>query len=354
MLGASACNKAKTPGTTAPSEEPDESLGQGSQAQAQVEQLIADGNFADAVTLADELLVKHPKDPGLYYAKGAALSRLDKVEEAQAALKQAMTVDANFVPAYVALAREVGFGGKDLAQARGYAQKAVELDPKHAEASLVLAMVLHDLGDRAKAIAVLEELMAKGVKDPAASIELSRLYAAQGAFDKARKSLSQALKKLPAEQGTPGRLLLGRIELQAGQDANAKAAFDAAIAASPGNWDISLAVVRGYLSAQKPQAALPYAKAVVDAMPNQAPALVAMARVQLGLGVIEGSSGAMAWIEKASKLAPSSLAVQYAHAQILAGAGRCDDAKAVASKLRGTLNAGRAKALADALARCGA
>lgn len=354
MLGTSACNKAKTPGTTAPSQEPDESLGQGSQEQAQVEQLIADGKFADAVALADALLAKHPKDPGLYYAKGAALSRLDKIEEAQAALKQAIAVDADFVPAYVALAREVGFGSNDLNQARDYAKKAVGLDPKHAEASLVLAMILHDLGDQAKAISTLEALLAKGVKDAAALVELSRLYAAKGEFDKARTSLAQAIKKLPGEQSVPARLLLGRIEVQAGQDAAATKAFEAAIAAQPGNWDISLAVVRGYLSANKPKAALPYAQRVVDAMPKQAPALVAMARVQLGLGVIDGPSGAMTWIEKASELAPSSLAVQYAHAQVLAGAGRCDDAKAVAAKLRGQLRAGRAKALADALARCGA
>lgn len=353
LLGISACDKAKRPGTSAPIEEGDEELTQGSKAQAQVEQLIADGKIADAVALADELLATHSKDPGLYYAKGAALSRLDKIQEAQAALEQAIEVDAKFVPAYVALAREVGFGSKDLNAARGYAQKAVELDPKQAEASLVLAMILHDLGDAPQAIETLEALVAKGVKDPAALIELSRLYAAKGDFSKARESLAHAIQRLPGEKGVPARLLLGRIEVQAGQEARAKKAFDGAIAAQPGNWDISLAVVRGYLSGKKPKAALPYAKAVVEAMPDQAPALVAMARVQLALGVVDGKDGAMAWIEKASKLAPASLAVKYAHAEVLAGAGRCDAAKQVAGELRGQLRSSRAKTLADALARCG-
>lgn len=355
LPGVSACNKAKAPATVSPSPslDEDESLVQGSKAQAQVEALIAKGNFADAVALADELSATHQKDPGLFYAKGAALSRLDKSSEAQVALKKAIAVDAKFVPAYVALAREIGFGSRDLSQALGYAQKAVEIDPKHAEASLVLAMIQHDSGDAPRAIATLEALSSKGVKDPAALIELSRLYAAKGEVAKARQSLEQAIKKLPGDKSVPARLLLGRIELSAGEEARAKQAFEGAMKAQPGNWDISLAVLRAYLSYQKPQAALPYAKAVVDAMPDQAPALVAMARVQLALGVIDGSSGATAWIEKASKLAPDSPAVQYAHAQILAGAGRCDAAKEVAAKLQGQLGPRRAQALAKALAGCG-
>lgn len=353
LFGLSACNKAQQPGTQAPIDTPDEELGQGSKAQAQVEQLIADGKFADAVALADELLTTNAKDAGLYYAKAAALGRLDKNQDAQAALQAAIEVDAKFVPAYVALARELGFGNQDLNAARGYAQKAVELDPKNAEASLVLAMILHDLGQAPQAIATLEALSSNGVKDPAALIELSRLYAGSNDFAKARDALALAIKKLPGKEGVPARLLLGRIELAAGQDARAKKAFDGAIAAQPGNWDISLAAVRGYLGASKPKAALPYAQAAVEAMPNQAPALVAMARVQHALGVIDGSDGAMAWIEKASKLAPDSPAVQYAHAQILAGAGRCDAAKEVAAKLKGQLRSARAQPLAKALASCG-
>lgn len=352
VMGTGACNKANTaPHTHAPIEE-EESLTKGSSQQARVEQLIADRSYADAVALADELLVKHPKDPGLYYAKAAALSRLERGKEARDSLERAIEVDARFVPAYVALARALAFGRGALDEGLGYAQKAVQIDDRQPEALLVLAMIQHDRGDKKAAIATLEGALDRGVQSMPAYTELGRLYAAQGAFEKSRKALSVAIRRLPPAQSVPTRLLLGRVELSAKQGAAAKEAFDGAIAAQPKNFDIPLAVIRAYLVAKQPQQAKPYAQAVLAAMPEQAPALVAMARVQLGLGEIEGKNGALHWIDKARTLAPQSPAVRYAHALILAQAGRCAQAKESAAGLERVLNPTRAQELRARVQAC--
>lgn len=357
LLMATGCNKGKpgstqNPDASAQANAEDESLGMGSAEQAQVEALIAQGDFGGAVQLADSLIPKHPKDPGLHYAKGAALARLDNIEEARAAQRKAIEVDPRFVPAYVALARDLAFGEGQLDQGLGYAKQAVALDAKHIEASLVLAMIQHDQGQRQQATQTLETLLKKGGRSAAVYIELARLYAGQALFDKARQSLQSAIKMQPAEQSVPAWLLLGRIELSAKQPAAAKQAFESAIAAQSGNQDIRLAVVRAYLSAKMPKEALEHAQAVLQVMPEQAPALVAMARVQLALGAIQGPNGALAHADKARKLAPQSLAVRLTRAQVLAAAGRCEEARKEGESLASQLSRSHQKGLQSAIAAC--
>lgn len=357
LLVVTACNKGKqsatqTPGDGTDVSAQDESLGMGSPQQAQVEAMIAKGDFAGAVQLSESLIPKHPKDPGLHYAKGAALIRLEKIKEARAAQRKAIEVDSRFVPAYVALARDLAFGEGQLEQGLGYAKQAVEIDPKHVEAGLVLAMIQHDQGHRDMATQTLEALLDKGGRSAAVYVELARLYAGQASFEKARSALQSAIKLQPGEQSVPSWLLLGRIELSAKQPAAAKEAFESAIAAQSGNQDIRLAVVRAYLSAKMPKEALAHAQAVLQAMPEQAPALVAMARVTLALGRIEGPDGALTYVDKARKLAPDSLAVRLTRAQILARAGRCEEARKAADSLASQLSASHQESLKSAISTC--
>lgn len=351
-LGAAGCKKDSGPATQAPAAQEDERLGQGSPQQAEVEQLVAQGSYADAVAKADALLSTHPQDAGLYYAKAAALSRMEQGEASRAALAKAIEVDANFVPAYVAMARDLAFGVGELEQAEGYAKKAVALDSKHAEAGLVLAMIQHDRGQKDQAVATLEGLLNQGVRQAPVYIELGRLYAAAQFLEKARGALGQAIKMLPPKNSVPARLLLGRIELSARDVAAAQSAFDGAIAAEPDNPDIPLAVVRAYLRADQPKLAEPYAQKVIQAVPDQAPAQVAMARVMLGQGKVQGPGGALEWIEKARAQSPSSVAVKYAHALVLAGAGQCAKAKEAAAQVQGHLSRSRAGTLAAKLESC--
>lgn len=353
LLSFAGCKKGQT--TQSPIQEgeaPAEELSTGSPEQAQVERLVAQQEYDQAVALADRHLEKKATDPGLYYAKAAALSRMGKMQESRAALEQSIKVDESFVPAHVALARELAFGSADWEGGKRYAKKAVELAPRNPEASLVLAMILHDSGNASAAIEILEGIERKGIRDLGIYTELGRLYAARQELAKARASLRAAIKMAPPEQSVAQRLLLGRIELSAGNDAAAKKNFDAARKADPKNWDISLAVVRAYLRAKKADAAAPIAAAVVKALPDQAPALVAMGRVALAQGQIEGKEGALRWMQAAAERAPESMAVQLGHAQALAAAGRCEKARKLAEPLGSKLGASAQGELDRSLAAC--
>lgn len=353
VLGFAGCKK-KQPSKPpfSQGEVPSEELASGSPEQVEVERLVAQQQYDQAVALAERHLQKRPEDPGLYYAKAAALSRMGKMQESRAALEQSIKVDEAFVPAHVALARELAFGGEDWEGGKRFAQKAVELAPRNPEAALVLAMILHDSGNASGAIEILEGIERKGIRDLGIYTELGRLYAARQDLAKARASLKAAIKMAPPEQSVPQRLLLGRIELSAGQDQAAKKHFDAARNADPKNWDISLAVVRAYLRVDKAAAAAPIAKAVVQALPDQAPALVAMGRVALAQGKIEGEQGALHWMQSALRRAPESLAAQLGQAQALAAAGRCEQAKKEGEALRSKLAATAQGQLDRSLAAC--
>lgn len=363
-VGALACGPRGGAQTQAPAEDPlagdpeiDLNASSNSQGSAKVyapvEKLIASQKYEEAVELADQLLGEHPDEPGLHYTRGAALQRLGRIDEARSSLAKAVEVDPKFAPAYTALAREEAFGQGDLAKGRGYAEKAVASDPQSVEAKLVLAMILHDSGEVDDALALLEDARSQAKATPELLGELARLYAAKERWSEATAALTEAIELQPGIESVPARLLLGRMFLVQGEIGAATSAFDGAIKGAPEDWDVRLAVVRAYLSANQPDAALVHAQKAVEALPQAAPARIALGRVLAEQKKFDGADGAFAQFDAALKAEPDSVAAHFHRSLALVQAGRCKEARKVAKALDPEhLSAANAAELKDSLASC--
>lgn len=320
---------------------------------APVEQLVAQGEYAQAVDKADELLQTHPKEAGLYYAKAAALQRLDRSDEAHQAFLATIEHDPAFAPAYTALAREYAFGRFDFKKGLEYAKKAHELGPDDPEAIMVLAMILHDLDDSDQAMKLLESVASKPKASPALGIELSRLYAAKGRWPEATKTLQQAIENAPEEEQIAPRLLLGRYYLAQKKFKAARESFSLAMQGAPEDWDVRLAVVRALIKAEQLAAAEEELGPVIQALPGEAPVLVARGQLRAAQKRYTGKDGALHHFDAALKEAPQSVAAHYHRSLALVAMGRCAEAKQSAAKLRGEkLGSFQRDRLQSALAKC--
>jgi superkiller protein 3 len=94
----------------------------------------AEAAYRQAITL-------DPKYAKAYYGLGTALSDQKKYVEAEAAYRQAITLDPKYAAAYFNLGKELAGQHKDVEAEAAYRQ-AITLDPKNAKAYFYLGMAL--------------------------------------------------------------------------------------------------------------------------------------------------------------------------------------------------------------------
>jgi tetratricopeptide (TPR) repeat protein len=164
------------------------------------------GRLDEAATWLRSALVAGCDDPKVAHALGTALRRLGRLDEARHAYRHALA-----------------------------------LDPRFTDARVHLALVADAGGDRAAALALLDEALAI---DPASALALMNraLYRAEGGGDEA--ALADALAALRLAPGSPdAHATLAAVHLRGGRREEARAEAAAALRLAPDHGDAS-AVLR--------------------------------------------------------------------------------------------------------------
>jgi choline-sulfatase len=166
--------------------------------------------------------------------------------------------------------------------ARGYLEKALELDPNSATALRQLGEIELAAGNFDKAAVHLKRANAIRADDSTAAFELGEAFAKSGDLPGARDALETSLKLVPGQ--LPARLLLGRVYLRLNDPRNAEDQFEAAQLVDSANTEARLGLAEAQIEQSKFADALPDLEALTKTDPRNAEALKLLARAYRGAG----------------------------------------------------------------------
>jgi tetratricopeptide (TPR) repeat protein len=181
---------------------------------AWAEILSREGRDAEALARIDAALARHPEAAALHAVRGSALRRAGRGEEARAALRRALELDAAHVPALVALA-ELRAAAGDVDGALALYDRATAADPEDAAPAYAAAALQLERSEVRDATERLADLLRAHPWHGEAAYQLARLALERGETDD--RALDYAARAVrfrydPASFELLGRLLLARGE----------------------------------------------------------------------------------------------------------------------------------------------
>jgi putative PEP-CTERM system TPR-repeat lipoprotein len=177
--------------------------------------------------------------------------------------------------------------------------KAVDLDTKFSEATLLLAQIEIKKGDPNSAVVLLKQLIARQPKMPQAQLLLADAYRLQGNFDGAL-TIYQALEKsFPQNPQVP--LLMGSTFLEQSDNAEARKEFTRALELAPDSLPALEQLVNLDLLENEYAAAMQCVEKVVEKNPQQPAPRLLLAKVFLAQGDTNQAESALS---KAIELQP--------------------------------------------------
>ena len=185
------------------------------------------------------------------------------------------------------------------ADARGFLEKAVQLDPSSATAQQQLGENQLAAGDYANAASHLKKACELRPDDSTAQYELGQALEKSGDHAGARDALEASLKLQPSQM--PARLLLGRVYLQLKDAKNAEDQFEAAQLVDSNNVEARLGLDEAQVQQSKFSAALPDLEALSKENPPNVEALRTLAKAYRGLGRARDAQQAEARAAQAEK-----------------------------------------------------
>ena len=168
------------------------------------------------------------------------------------------------------------------ADARGFLEKALQLDPSSATALRELGENELSAGDYAKAALHLKRACELRPEDSTAAYELGQALDKLGDFAGARDALESSLKLVPSQM--PARLLLGHVYLRLNDGKNALDQFEAAQLIDSNNVQARLGLAEAQIQQSKFSEAVPDLEALANNDPPNAEALRLLAKAYRGLG----------------------------------------------------------------------
>ncbi|HKY39578.1 MAG TPA: hypothetical protein VJN18_26750 [Polyangiaceae bacterium] len=198
----------------------------------------ARGQWREALELYQRALEVDSDGPEIRTRIAAVACKLRQHQLADGAFSAALREDDAYGPGWFELA-QCRKARSDWAGAESAAQRALELDPERHEASLLLAELLEQRGDRASAWRLRDALATHAPQSLA--VQRALLSAAQRAADKARAEraeralagLSRRRGDLPAQRGVRGAL----DAMARGNVTTARREAELVLGADPGNGD---------------------------------------------------------------------------------------------------------------------
>lgn len=166
--------------------------------------------------------------------------------------------------------------------ARGFLERALELDPTSPTALRQLGELELAAGDYSRAAAHLKRACEVRPEDSTAAYELGQALEKKGDFAGSRDALEASLKLVPSQ--LPARLMLGRVYLRLNDARNAQDQFEAASLVDSNNVDARLGLAEAQLVQSEFAGALPDLEALAKDRPGNPAVLRLLARVYRGLG----------------------------------------------------------------------
>lgn len=285
--------------------------------------MLGKGQYQEALDAMDEALVDEPDNADLHFGRGAALSFLERDDEAMAAYDRALELNPDLVPALVARGNMHAFALGDAEAAMPDFDKAVALAPKFAPGFHGRGVLRLDANDVPGAVADLSEAARLDPKNVNTLYVLAQAHAAAG---DAKSALDAATKAVALEEGVSGadlRLLKAKLHVATGDNASAITEYEALAALVPDAHDVRLQVGRGILQAGDPAKAATHFEAVATALPEEPAPLVNWARALAAAG---DTDGALAKLDAALALKKDLPAAHVYKVEILSAAGKCKEA----------------------------
>lgn len=121
--------------------------------------LLSMNDYEPARRDLDQALLIDPKQPGLYSQAGIARDKVGDLEHAETAFRAALKANPNDFDANLYLGAML-YKRRDLDEARGYLDRALQLNPKSSMAIYESAMLKSNSGQLESAVADLEKLAA--------------------------------------------------------------------------------------------------------------------------------------------------------------------------------------------------
>jgi tetratricopeptide (TPR) repeat protein len=154
-------------------------------------------NYAEAVTLLNQIVDRDPKDYEAWIEIGNAYFNLGKLKDAEKACLRAIDENSSFVLPFLNLGK-IRMAGKDYQGASEALDEALKLQPTSAEANYLLGEAYLQMKKGSKAVGYLyEALKIEPIKMAEAHLRLALLYNGAGMKDKAVIEYEQFLKKKP-------------------------------------------------------------------------------------------------------------------------------------------------------------
>jgi choline-sulfatase len=166
--------------------------------------------------------------------------------------------------------------------ARGYLEKALQLDPSSPTTLRQLGESELAAGDFAKAAGHLKQAHQIRPEDSTAALELGQACEKSGDLPGARDALEASLKLVPSQ--ISARLLLGRVYLRLNDAKNAEDQFEAAQLVDSNNEEARLGLDEAQIQQSKFAEALSDLEAFAKSNPQNAAGLRLLARAYRGLG----------------------------------------------------------------------
>lgn len=143
------------------------------------------GRHAEALTLLDALIAGGASDWRLYYMRAISLDRLDRWPEAEADLKQAMSLSSDEPEVLNYLGYAWIDRGLNVREGMTLVERAVAARPRSGAMQDSLAWAHFKLGDYAKAVELLETAVSLSPADPEVNDHLGDAYWMVGRRDEA-------------------------------------------------------------------------------------------------------------------------------------------------------------------------
>jgi tetratricopeptide (TPR) repeat protein len=142
------------------------------------------GRLEESEALLRRALSLDRDDAGTLQSLGVCLLRLERPEEARPLLERVLELHPDLAPAHVALGQSLEAGG-DLRRAESHYKRALEIDPRNLLAEAGLASIGSRRGDHALALELAARVLAREPNYPPATIVAGEAEVALGKLDAA-------------------------------------------------------------------------------------------------------------------------------------------------------------------------
>jgi tetratricopeptide (TPR) repeat protein len=168
-----------------------------------VKQMVAEQDeirnlYPEAIAKYQEIIRQEPAALGFNYALGKLYLHIAKIDEAEQAFQAELKLDPNSPLAYYGLA-QAALERQNLPLALATANRAIQVKPDFGDAYILLGRIELGMGDKQKAIELLEHAAILSPSDPSLFYMLGRAYTDLGKRDSAARALS-TYQKLKGEQ----------------------------------------------------------------------------------------------------------------------------------------------------------